>query len=278
MFSQLVLREYPDAKPVDGIGGDQGLDIYEGVSPSKPKVVWQAKLFYDPLRTPQKRQIRESFEKVGNVPGLIRWILCIPRNLNVSEQEWLQSLRSEHLGSGKKNYISIDWWGETRLRELLLKHPDIAFSFFPDIAEQPPEQSLIVHGFSAGQTDVEFMLTNVSNNTLIVNSIYLEVTNWEPIKTRQTIGARVMTYKYEVTLTPSIREYIVTGEKFKYSKGDVDNFTINFISPPGNRYIVRLRFNFCDIKSGKEFSKYSEEFELRFPDRSWKSGRLILVE
>jgi len=136
LCSQLVLREFPDAKPIEGIGGDAGLDVYRGVSPSRPVEVWQAKLFYNPLKQPQKRQIQDSFSKVANKAVLIRWILCLPRNLNPSEEEWLQGLSNTYHRLGKRSSrVFIEWWGETKLRELLLGNPDIAFEFFPNLTE-----------------------------------------------------------------------------------------------------------------------------------------------
>lgn len=280
MCSQLVLREYPEAKPIDGIGGDAGLDIYKGISPSKPIVVWQAKLFYDRIKQSQKRQIQDSFSRVADKPGLVRWILCLPRNLNIREEEWLQGLASRYRRLGKRSsLVFIEWWGETKLRELLLKNPDIAIEFFPNLTEQPPEKSLIIHGLSVGDRDVEFMLTNLSSNVLIVNKISLVVINWEPFNVRPGIGARVMTYKYEVKLVPNyIGEYLVTNDTFKYSSGDMDNFTINFSSPSGNKYAARLKFYCGDIKTSKEFVVTSEEFDLLFYTNMGSKGTLVLVE
>jgi len=280
LCSQLVLREFPDAKPIEGIGGDAGLDVYRGVSPSRPVEVWQAKLFYNPLKQPQKRQIQDSFSKVANKAVLIRWILCLPRNLNPSEEEWLQGLSNTYHRLGKRSSrVFIEWWGETKLRELLLGNPDIAFEFFPNLTEQPPEKSLIVHGLSAGSRDIEFMLTNLSSNVLIIKKISLEVISWEPFNIRPGIGARVMTYRYEVELMPKhIGEYLVTSDKFKYSRGDVDSFTINFSSPPGNKYTARLNFYCSDAKTSKEFVVNSSDFEILFYNPSGSKGMLVIVE
>lgn len=280
LCSQLVLREFPDAKPIEGIGGDAGLDIYKGVSPSRPVEVWQAKLFYNPLKQPQKRQIQDSFSKVANKTVLIRWILCLPRNLNPSEEEWLQGLSNTYPRLGKRSSrVSIEWWGETKLRELLLRNPDIAFEFFPNLTEQPPEKSLIVHGLSAGSRDIEFMLTNLSSNVLIIKKISLEVKSWEPFNIRPGIGARIMTYRYEVELMPKyIGEYLVTSDKFKYSRGDVDSFTINFSSPPGNKYTTRLNFYCSDAKTSKEFVVNSSDFEILFYNPTGSKGMLVIVE
>lgn len=276
LCSELVLREYPEAKPVEGIGGDAGLDIYEGISPSKPKVIWQAKLFYNPLRQAQKRQIFDSFKKVVDLPGLKKWILCLPRNLNPHEQEWLQSLRTPAKGVSP---VFIDWWGETKLRELLLRHPDIAMEFFPGLTEQPPEKSLILHNLSIGNTDIEFMLTNLSNNLIIVDSICIEVLRWGKYNKGPTIGARIVTYKYEVSLKPNFTgEILINTPKFKYARGDVDNFTISFLSPPGNEYVTRLNFHCSDALTGRKFIVSSSEFELRFYKPGGKRGNLIIVE
>jgi len=280
LCSQLILCEFPDAKPIDGIGGDAGLDIYEGASPSKPIVVWQAKLFYNPLKQPQKRQIQDSFNKVANKTTLIKWILCLPRNLNPSEEEWLQGLTNAYPRLGKRNSrVSIEWWGETKLRNLLLKNPDIAFEFFPNLTEQPAEKSLIIHGLSSGSQDIEFMLTNLSSNVLIIKKISLEVKSWEPFNIRPGIGARIITYRYEVELIPNyIGEYLVTNDKFKYSRGDVDSFAINFNSTPGNKYIARLNFYCSDAKTSKEFVVNSRDFEILFYDPSGRKRTLVIIE
>ena len=270
LCAQLVLREYPEAKPVEGKGGDAGLDTYKGVSPSKPEIVWQAKLFYDPLKQPQKRQIRDSFGKVADNASLTRWILCLPRNLNITEQEWLRSLGKEH------PLVSIEWWGESKLRELLARHRDIALEFFPTLQEQPPETSLTVDIISAGKLTVDlkyekggrsinFRVSNLSDNVIVVEKICLDVLRWQRFDLPPPIEARIKTFKYEVSLQPRyIGEYCFTSEKFKYARGDVDDFEVVCMSPPGNKYTMRLNFYCCDLATGKTFPVHSDDFGISF--------------
>lgn len=285
LCSQLIVREHPGAQPVEGRGGDRGIDVYEGCSPTAPRVVWQAKFFCDTLRNPQKRQIRESLSRVADARSLMTWILCLPRNLNLSEQEWFHGLRAQH------PHLRLRWWGETKLRERLATYPDIALEFFPALADQPPEQSLIVHALSAGTLGVdpdtrrsgrvvEFMLSNLSNNVLILERICLEVLRWWPFDVPPGIEARIMTFRYAVTVRPGfIGEYVVTQEGFKYAKGDVDRFEVVVDSPPGNEYDTRINFYASDLASQKRFTVHSREFRLRFHNpNSSRPRRLLIIE
>lgn len=282
LCAELVLRECPEAKALEGRGGDAGLDVYKGISPSRPEVVWQAKLFYNTLRQAQKRQIQKSFERVSSKGSLTKWILCLPRNLNPSEEEWLQSLvRPPGRLTGRYPIIFLDWWGETKLRELLCKYPDIALQFFPALQEQPPETSLIVHSLSADGSDIEFMLSNLSNNVLVVYAIYLEVLDRKPFNVSPGIGVRILTYRYEVELKPKyIGQYLITNDEFGYPRGEVDKFAILCKSPPGNKYKVRLKFCCSDVYSKKRFPVYSDSFNIWFYKKGGRSTRrkLVIIE
>lgn len=281
MCSQLVLREHPETKPVEGAGGDGGVDLYIGKSPTVFQTVWQAKFFLDPLKASQKRQIVASFDKVKDKPGLNRWILCLPRNLNPAEQRWFYDLsRSKSRSNAKAYFLVADWWGESKLRELLMKHPDIALEFFPSLAERRPEDSLVIHGLVAGALTVdpdtgrsgravEFMLSNLSNNVLVVDRISLEVLRWEPYDVPPAIEAKIDTFKYFVELHPGkVGEYAITsGERFSYVRGGVDAFLIVCDSPPGNKYRMRLNFYCTDLDTAKKFPVQSEEFGLCFRNK-----------
>lgn len=53
-----------------------------------------------------------------------RWILCIPINHTPNEREWFETL--------SKDDISLEWWGDTKIRTLIAKHPEIGRAFFPE--------------------------------------------------------------------------------------------------------------------------------------------------
>lgn len=127
------------------------------------------------------------------------------------------------------------------------------------------EESLIVHGLSLGTTGVDFLVTNISDNLLIVHRICVEILHWEKYDAGLTTGARIIDYKYEVKVKPNfIGEIRVPTPKFKYDKGDVDSFAISFISPPGNKYITRINFYCSGPKTHKRFTVSTDKFEIRF--------------
>ena len=128
------------------------------------------------------------------------------------------------------------------------------------------EESLLVHGLSPGTSDVEFLVTNTSNNLLIVDRVYVEIMHWEQYDAGLTTGARIIDYKYKVKLNPNfIGEILVpTNSKFSYAKDDVDSFSISFISPPGNKYIARINLHCSDPKTRKRFTVSTDKFEIRF--------------
>jgi len=127
------------------------------------------------------------------------------------------------------------------------------------------EESLIVHDLSPGTTGVEFLVTNLSSNLLIVDRICVEVMHWEQYDAPLTTGARIKDYKYKIELKPNLTgEILVTTLKFSYAKGDVDSFSISFISPPGNKYIARINLHCSDPETGKRFTVSTDEFEIRF--------------
>ena len=126
------------------------------------------------------------------------------------------------------------------------------------------EESLLVHGLSPGTSDVEFLVTNVSNNLLIVDRICVEVMHWEQYDAPLITGARIIDYKYKVKVKPNfVGEILVPTPKFSYAKDDVDSFSISFISPPGNKYIARINLHCSDPETGKRFTVSTDKFEIR---------------
>lgn len=157
-----------------------------------------------------------------------------------------------------------------------MRHPDIAYEFFPDIINSPPEKSLIINIESAGGGAIDFVdgkggrfatftLSNLSNNLIKVNKMTLEVLQWEPYPYPPPIGARIDTFKYKILVRPEyLGEYIITEEKFKYYKGDIDEFEILCDSPPGNKYLMRLNFYCEDVATKKGFMCHSDNFEIKY--------------
>jgi len=61
LIGQLLAARFPNKtiRPVDGPGGDGGLDVYEGVLDGRP-TIWQCKQFPNGLGTRQRAKVKES--------------------------------------------------------------------------------------------------------------------------------------------------------------------------------------------------------------------------
>jgi hypothetical protein len=130
--SRLIMRLYPDAKPVDGKGGDEGLDTYIGIFNGQCRA-FQHKYFIDKVGTAQRKQIEASLQQAIGCHQLIEWILMVPKDLNPAEIKWFDGLKNRH------NPLPLDWWGKTKLQDLISAHNDIALDYQP-----PPSIILLI--------------------------------------------------------------------------------------------------------------------------------------
>jgi hypothetical protein len=122
LVAQLLTVE-TGAERVDGSGGDAGIDCFVRTT-DNAVIIFQAKYFLTRLTTSQRRQILRSLETARRTHQVTRWVLCIPINPTPSEREWFESLT--------KDGPILEWWGETKIRTLVAKYPEIAKSFFLD--------------------------------------------------------------------------------------------------------------------------------------------------
>ena len=123
MCTRLILEEWPEANPVEGKGGDEGLDTYIGEIGGELKA-FQFKYFCDRIRKSQRAQIKNSLKTALSHHHLRSWTLILPIDMNLAEQRWFLDLCKKHAP------LQIEWWGETKLRNLLSTHPEIAMDFF----------------------------------------------------------------------------------------------------------------------------------------------------
>ena len=124
LCTYLVMRCYADAKPVEGKGGDEGLDTFVGDFDGELRA-FQHKYFLDRIGTVQRRQIRASLDQVLRHHKVAEWTLMIPKDLTPAEIRWFEDLRAKYPG------VRLDWWGKTKLQERLAANPDLAASSQP---------------------------------------------------------------------------------------------------------------------------------------------------
>lgn len=154
MCARLILTESPEAKPVEGKGGDQGLDTFIGKINGKLSA-FQFKYFCVRIGKSQKAQIKASLKTALSHNNLLSWKLVLPIDMNIHEQKWFQGFCSEHAS------LHIELWGETKLMNLLSMHPEIAKDFFEpfdklgDIELKLEEHYLILKKIKDFQSDLD---------------------------------------------------------------------------------------------------------------------------
>ena len=106
--------------------------------------------------------------------------------------------------------------------------------------------------FSQGGS-LSFFLLNNNQSIAIVNGIKVVVHKTkkrEPEKPPPKT-AKVPEYQYLIELSPSAKEIVVTSETFKYSKGDIDKFILEFeTSKEGYDYEISVCISWFNIESG----------------------------
>jgi hypothetical protein len=122
LCTRLLLKMFPKAKPVDGRGGDEGLDTFIGDFGGEVEA-FQHKYFLDRLRVPQRRQIERSLAQAAEHHDLRTWTLMLPMDLNPAEIRWFETLRQKY------PRVPMDWWGNEKLQVLLVANPEIAEEF-----------------------------------------------------------------------------------------------------------------------------------------------------
>ena len=118
MVSVLLSRLYPDARRIDGKGGDGGRDVQiADARDGSIMGVFQLKGFTGRVGQSQRRQIERSLERAAelNPP---KWTLVVPVDPNPAELRWFDSLRAKY-------GFSLDWCGKTWLDEKMAAHRDI---------------------------------------------------------------------------------------------------------------------------------------------------------
>ncbi len=108
--------------PVEGKGGDEGVDIFRGPldTPKQERtdeklLVWQVKHFPTGLGRSQKEQAIKSLERVIETQDPDIWTLCVPFEFSLDDHRWLGGLREKYSG------LIIELFDAPAIMNLLLK-------------------------------------------------------------------------------------------------------------------------------------------------------------
>ena len=122
----LLVRLFPDAEVLDGIGGDEGRDVQLRIGDDL--IIYELKSFTGRLspRSPnRRRQVEKSLAQAAKLDPK-EWYLVVPINHNPTELKWFDGL--------KKTYPFVrKWRGLTWLNTQLASHPDLVRSALRDV-------------------------------------------------------------------------------------------------------------------------------------------------
>jgi hypothetical protein len=116
-IKSLIRRMYPDARAIDGSGGDGGRDLVR--STPAGLVVFEIKSYSRRLTDGQKRKIRASLQSAIR-QDMTTWILVLPLDHTPSEQEWFEGYLQDLAG-----HVKLEWWGRDWLDGQFAAHEDL---------------------------------------------------------------------------------------------------------------------------------------------------------
>ena len=118
MVSVLLSRIHPNARRIDGKGGDGGRDV-QIVSGQDAEIInaFELKSFTGRMTPGRRNQVERSLERaVALRPS--QWTLVVPIDPTPGEDNWFRGL-------GKKYRVPTEWLGKTWLDEKMSAFPDI---------------------------------------------------------------------------------------------------------------------------------------------------------
>lgn len=124
---QLLSAKHPGLKlrHVEGAGGDQGLDLFEGQLNGNP-TIWQCKNFPNGLGPRQRPQVTESLRAALKYFKPVQWILVVCVDLDTKGHKWFQKLQRSY---EKKTTVGL-FQASDIVRELIYRR-SIRDTFFP---------------------------------------------------------------------------------------------------------------------------------------------------
>jgi hypothetical protein len=132
----LIKERHPglNIRHVDGMSGDQGIDLFEGDLDGRP-VIWQCKHFPNGVRDSQKKQIKASLNQALKNFHPKEWILCIPIDLDVKAHRWLQRLAHSKARDG----ITVKLMQGSDILHELIHRKSLRNQYFPAAALETGE-------------------------------------------------------------------------------------------------------------------------------------------
>ena len=146
----------------DANGDYKGLDAFsKSKSPRKIGTQitgYQYKFYPQNLTSHQKTNIKESVRKAFEEnENLISWILITPEDFLKSQISWFEEFKKglefnftlddmvdfkiKHGDFPMRDYFTIEHWGHTKIIDLMMRHPHIGQSYYPELFQHAQDDS-----------------------------------------------------------------------------------------------------------------------------------------
>ena len=147
MVSVLLSRLHPDARRVDGTGGDGGRDVQIVGWPDGLIIrAFELKSFTGRVNSARRQQVARSLKRAAALHPA-RWTLVVPIDPTPVEDKWFRGLGDDY-------GFPIDWYGKTWLDENMSAFPDIRRYFMEGANGEVVRLLRELHGEQARITDV----------------------------------------------------------------------------------------------------------------------------
>ena len=152
----LVNRLYDESwivEPIDGRGGDGGIDIDCTQEGTGDRHIFQLKYFpegFSGMYNGRRQQIKRSYQALKQAPA--RWILVAPCLSDKPGYTYLRNL--------VPTSVQMEFWHRARLDDLLAQHPDLVNHFsrenyaLDQAIKMGAEQSVLAGGLAVMSREV----------------------------------------------------------------------------------------------------------------------------
>lgn len=141
---------------IDGSGGDEGLDVFEGDLDGRP-TIWQSKSFPNGVGESQKEQIRNSLKTALKRFTPAHWILCLSVDMDAKSIRWFEKWKKSH-----SSRVQIGLFSASDIVHELFHRRSIRNHYLPGAALDPVELKRIIA--KTGELSLEELERITENN------------------------------------------------------------------------------------------------------------------
>jgi hypothetical protein len=122
--------------------------------------------------------------------------------------------------------------------------------------------------FKKTEKIVKFLLSNSGGGTIVINKLYVEIISYDSyVEYTFPRGPLlpISKFSYSVDIDDSAEEFLITEQKFKYSKGEVDEFEVRVQAKKEGIYLFKIVAEGEDIEKNEKYVNETKAYKIVFP-------------